>query len=109
MSNCINDFVCSKELEKATWIVLEKIHGANLSFHTDGEYVQIGRRRDFLAEGENFFNHLTASFMSNYPEKMKSVYRMVETFIGKRVKQVSIYGEIFGGRVKKFLRSYLPN
>ncbi|XP_002164527.3 RNA-editing ligase 2, mitochondrial [Hydra vulgaris] len=97
MADSINKFIGSSELEKTSWIVLEKIHGANFSFHTDGEWVQIGRRRDFLMEGENFFNHITASFMNDYPEKMKTIYRMVETSTGKQIKQVSIYGELFGG------------
>jgi len=86
-------------MEKAQWVVTEKIHGANFSFHVDGDEVKVARRRAFLVKNENFFAHLDAKFMKDLPEKMKTVYQHVlKQYPDKEITQVTVWGEIFGGK-----------
>ncbi len=40
--------------EKETYVVQEKVHGANFSFFTDGKEVKIAKRTDFIEENEMF-------------------------------------------------------
>ena len=98
MANDLSKFVDVNEFQKTKWVVTEKIHGANFSFHTDGEVVRVARRRDFLEENENFFNCHTATFMETYPDKVRKIHGLViERFSEKEIDQVSVYGELFGG------------
>ena len=97
----------NKQMEKATWVVTEKVHGANFSFHVDEDTVKVARRRAFLHENENFFCYRDSEFMKTYPDKMKDVYKsVVEKFPEKNIKQVSIWGELFGGKRLTFLRFF---
>ena len=98
MANDLSKFVDVNEFQKTKWVVTEKIHGANFSFHTDGEVVRVAHRRDFLDENENFFNCHTAIFMETYPDKVRKIHGLViERFSEKEIDQVSVYGELFGG------------
>lgn len=45
-----------RTLDRAQWLVTEKIHGANICFIYDGEVLQIAKRKSVLAQGEAFFN-----------------------------------------------------
>jgi len=99
MSQDMSKFVLDREFNKIQWMVTEKIHGANFSFHTDGETVRVARRRDFLQSRENFYNYLTASFYEFTPDKIKNVFRNLEKlFPDEELIQVSVYGELFGGK-----------
>ena len=88
-----------KSLDKEEWVVLEKVHGANFSCHTNGEECKFARRRDFLKENEGFYNYKKADFMKAFGEKAKHIFKRVqELLVGKEVAQVIIYGEVFGGK-----------
>uniref|UniRef100_A0A7M5UZH0 RNA ligase (ATP) n=1 Tax=Clytia hemisphaerica TaxID=252671 RepID=A0A7M5UZH0_9CNID len=98
MQNSFSRLIVTKEMEKAEWTVTEKIHGANFSFHINKDEVKVARRRDFLNENENFFNHLDAEFMRTYPEKMRQVFEdVVKRYTDKQIKHITVWGEIFGG------------
>ena len=98
MNNSMSKFQMNIEPKKTKWVVTEKIHGANFSFHTDGETVEVARRRGLLKKDENFFNYLDAEFMKTYPNIMKEVFPAVcDVMQRKDIIQVSIYGELFGG------------
>lgn len=38
------------------WVAMEKIHGSNFSFITDGHTIACSRRNSLLAEHETFYN-----------------------------------------------------
>lgn len=98
MENSLSKLTVTKEMEKTKWIVTEKIHGANFSFHINENGVKAARRRAFLTENENFFNHLDAEFMKTCPDKMKELFSaIVKKYPEKNITQVSVWGEIFGG------------
>ena len=87
-----------KRLEKEEWIVLEKVHGANFSCHTDGKGCKFARRRDFLKENEGFYSYKGADFMKGFCDKALHIYKRVQELnCDKEIAQVVIYGEIFGG------------
>ena len=85
-------------LSKEDWIVLEKVHGANFSCHTNGEECKFGRRRDFLKDNEGFYNYKKTDFMKGFCDKALHIFKRVqEMIVDKEVSQVTIFGEIFGG------------
>ena len=99
MSDSIGKFIWSKDFENTDWVVTEKIHGANFSFHTDGKEVKIARRRAFLENNESFFNYQNAEFMTTYPERVKGVFEMVQNLKeGINIGQVTVFCELFGGK-----------
>ena len=107
MKNSFSKLTVTKEMEKAEWGVFEKIHGANFSFHVDGQnkeeeteklIVKVARRRAFLEETENFFNHLDAKFMKSYPDRIRQLYKdLVKRKPDKDIHSLRVWGEIFGG------------
>ncbi|XP_057316467.1 uncharacterized protein LOC130657490 isoform X3 [Hydractinia symbiolongicarpus] len=100
MNKDITKFEDTSHFSKVSWMVTEKIHGANFSFHTDGKTVRTARRRGLLDNGVNFFNCLTADFMKKQPEKMNDAFRAVcSLHPEKEIVQVSVYGELFGAYV----------
>lgn len=75
------------------YIVQEKVHGANLSFITDGQNILSAKRTDLILESEQFFN--SKFVQDNYKDKIFALH----TGITKQfdIKTVTIFGEIFGG------------
>jgi len=100
MATSLSQLNISKKTEKSSdWIVLEKVHGANFSFHITDDHVNVARRRAVLTDNENFFSHQEADFMKTYPSLMKELYAdVVNMFPDLNVCQVSVWGELFGGR-----------
>ena len=87
-----------RRLDKEEWIVLEKVHGANFSCHTDGKECKFARRRDFLKEIEGFYSYKEADFMKGFDDKAVHIYKRVQELnCGQEIAQVVIYGEICGG------------
>lgn len=99
MSGTLSRFDNCALFQKEDWIVLEKVHGANFSFHVNDEgTVKPARRRAILKENENFFAYREAEFITTAPEKMKKIFaEVVKRFPNKNISQVSIWGELFGG------------
>ena len=79
------------------FIVQEKVHGANLSFFTDGKEIKMAKRTAFIEQDEKFYNahDILERYRKNVIhifEKVKAVYPDMETVV--------IYGELFGGGYK---------
>ncbi|KQM50380.1 RNA ligase, Rnl2 family [Chryseobacterium sp. Leaf201] len=79
------------------FIVQEKVHGANLSFFTDGKEIKMAKRTAFIEKDEKFYNahDILERYRKNVIhifEKVKAVYPDMETVV--------IYGELFGGGYK---------
>lgn len=85
-----------EQLPKATFVVQEKIHGANFALYTDGETVRYAKRGGLLNTEEGFFNYRELSRYA-LEEKIKKVFEYMKSEFGDEIEQVSIHGEIFGG------------
>lgn len=82
---------------KETFVVQEKIHGANLSFHTDGKIIKIAKRTDFIQNDETFFN--AHQILEKYRENVLSLFKELK-LKKSTINKVSIFGEVFGGGYK---------
>lgn len=104
MTNDLSKFVDDTKFEETNWVVTEKIHGANFSFHTDGKLVHVARRRGFIRDDERFFDYRTGKFMKTHPDKVRKIYALVTKKLKKKaIEQVSVYGELFGGNYGVFV------
>jgi Rnl2 family RNA ligase len=75
------------------YVVQEKIHGANLSFMTDGQSIISAKRTGIILEGEQFFN--SKLVQENYTNKIFNLFKEVsESF---KAQSITIFGELFGG------------
>ncbi len=87
------------------WVALEKVHGANLSFtaqRTDqaAVCVKVARRNAYLNEGENFFAiYQQKGFVEGEIEKVKRLFDEVCAAVEGPVLAVTVYGELFGGKL----------
>lgn len=75
------------------YLVQEKVHGANLSFITDGQQILLAKRTELIVDNEDFYN---AGFvLEKYKDKILALYIDLENQF--HANTVTIFGEIFGG------------
>ena len=85
------------------WIALEKIHGANFSFHVsqscdDELEVKVAKRTSYLKEGEKFYQiQKQIGLIEGEKEKAKQLYIAVNESVAPGVQVVTVFGELFGG------------
>ncbi len=86
-----------RALDRAIWVVTEKIHGANFSFITDGQSVRCAKRKALLEPGESFFAH--ERLLKRLKDRIIDCHHEVIAREPEAscVHFVQIYGEIFGG------------
>lgn len=90
------------------WVVTEKIHGANFSFHLCESSVALegvglvpvvdikcARRTDMLAEGEKFYNYRPV--LDKYRAGLESLFTALQA--QANITTLAVYGELFGGNV----------
>lgn len=75
------------------YIVQEKVHGANISFITDGQNIFSAKRTEPILDSENFYN--SKLVLSNYKDKIFNLYQTALKDFS--TKTVTIFGELFGG------------
>eukprot|EP01130_Rhizamoeba_saxonica_P005486 TRINITY_DN2191_c0_g1_i1.p1 TRINITY_DN2191_c0_g1~~TRINITY_DN2191_c0_g1_i1.p1 ORF type:complete len:304 (+),score=53.11 TRINITY_DN2191_c0_g1_i1:33-914(+) len=81
-------------IQKTSWVVTEKIHGANFVFSTDGNTIRCGKRRSYLNENESFFGH--ESVLSEISPAILHAFQLLsQQYINLTV--VYVYGELCGG------------
>lgn len=80
---------CLGASDAATWVALEKIHGAQLVIGVDAAGVRFGKRKEWLRDEDPFFGWqlLRAS--------LRDAARAVLAAVG--AERVVLYGELFGG------------
>lgn len=79
--------------DELEYIVQEKVHGANLSFITDGQTIMSAKRTELILDTEPFFNSqlVQEKYSGNIISMFKAVSKRFDT------KTVTIFGELFGG------------
>jgi Rnl2 family RNA ligase len=80
--------------DKETYVVQEKVHGANFSFFTDGKVVKIAKRTDFVQENETFYN--AQKVAEKYHDKVLQLFEKVKEQFAD-IETLVVYGELFGG------------
>ena len=81
-------------LEKTSWVVTEKIHGANFCFISDGQSIVCANRKAILADNEDFFHYQVLL------ERRRTTIERVFFLTRARyphLERVFVYGELFGG------------
>jgi len=77
------------------YIVQEKVHGSNLSFWTtDGIEFKGAKRTGYLTQDEKFYNF--SQVLEEIKPNLQKLWKDLKTEF-KDLKQMTIYGEIFGG------------
>ncbi|XWV26621.1 ligase 2 [Tupanvirus soda lake] len=101
-----------KQLEKygytnniMEWVAMEKIHGANFSFITDGSNIVVAKRSSVVPETENFYN--SKSIRDKYQGDIMIVFNKIKNDIPE-VTSVQVFGEIFGGYYPEFPKTMSP-
>jgi Rnl2 family RNA ligase len=87
------------------WICMEKIHGVNLSFLTDGGEVVIGKRVSVIEESENFF--CCKKILNKYSKDILDLYYLIRADIRETVS-IQIFGELFGGYYPNLISMGIP-
>lgn len=83
-----------RAFKKTTWVVTEKIHGANFCIVTDGSEVRFAKRKEFLQPDEDFFGH--QSLQIKLIQQVKEIFKIIQTE-RQATFRVSVYGELFAG------------
>lgn len=83
-----------RRFRKTDWVVTEKIHGANFAILTDGHQVQFAKRKEILEDGEDFFGYFLLK--KQLENQALEVYNKVKNLFPD-TRQVTLYGELFGG------------
>jgi Rnl2 family RNA ligase len=91
-SKVVQEILSDNSLE---FIALEKIHGTNFSFITDGIEVQCCRRSDVLQPDESFFNWQNT--LNKYKSNIIKLFELVKEKLSLDIIQIQLYGELYGG------------
>jgi Rnl2 family RNA ligase len=85
------------------WVAMEKIHGSNFSFITDGNIISCGRRNSLLAEHESFYNYQVVR--EKYRQSILQLHQLLAPHVlddddddnSSGTFVMTVYGELFGG------------
>ncbi len=84
--------------DSGQWVVMEKIHGAQLSFYYNGSELKASSRTMFLTDDIDFFNY--QKVMADNRDKIEKLYSLIQSEYREKKKEISqmiVYGELFGG------------
>jgi len=73
-----------------TWVVTEKIHGANLSFWYDSKKFRMAKRTGWIADDENFYG-----IQGSKEYLISCVKQLYSRF--KNIDYIAVFGELYGG------------
>jgi Rnl2 family RNA ligase len=88
------DEAAYRHLEKVSWVVTEKIHGANFCFVLDGQTIRCASRKHLLERDEDFFHYQVV--LARLQETLWRMFRLVQSSY-PQMSRASVYGELFGG------------
>lgn len=86
--------VKAHNLDQGEFVVQEKVHGANLTFITDGIEIKCAKRTGLLKPDEKFFNY--QKIRDRYQEKILKTFEEVKK-LEPNIDLLYIFGELFGG------------
>lgn len=90
------DAIVMNGLDGGEWVAQEKVHGANFSFHYDGEEHKQAKRSSFC--DENFFN---CGSILKYRSSIEFIYKVLQDYnLIEKGQTLVVFGEIFGGNYK---------
>lgn len=75
------------------FIVQEKVHGANISFITNGQTIIAAKRTELIPDNEQFFN--SNLVQEKYTDKIINLFKAVSEKYN--TKTLTVFGELFGG------------
>jgi Rnl2 family RNA ligase len=81
--------------DSLTYVVQEKVHGANCCFVTNGKEVDFAKRTGLMEPGEKFYNY--EELLARYKERVTLLYRLIKEG-HPDTESILIYGEMFGGK-----------
>ena len=86
-------------LKNATWVVTEKVHGANFSFFNRHGNLRVAKRRGILNTNDNFFSfqQLVSRMRSQMMALFGSLQAELHPTVAPEYKTFIVYGELFGG------------
>lgn len=87
------DLIVEQGYAGLEYVVQEKVHGANLSFITDGQDILSAKRTELIADDEEFFN--SKLVLEKYRSKVMALHKQLSQQFD--IKTISIFGELFGG------------
>lgn len=84
------------ELKNETYILQEKIHGANISiwFSPNKDY-KVAKRNSFLNKDDKFYD------IWNVLKQYKYELNIIQEFVNLKNYSLRLYGELFGGKIQK--------
>lgn len=86
-------------LSNSEYVVMEKIHGANFAFYSNGEEVQCAKRTSILEPDESFFGW--QGIHEKYAEKLNAFVACALSYIEYEKTYFIFCGELYGGNVQK--------
>ncbi len=90
--NKIQEILSDKSVE---FVALEKIHGTNFSFITDGNNVSCCRRSNIINPDENFY--CWEIILEKYKPNIIELFNLVKQNLNLNICQIQLYGELYGG------------
>ncbi len=75
------------------YVVQEKVHGANLSFITNGKEVISAKRTELIADDENFYN--SKPVLEKYKNKVTDLFQYLTKEFD--LHTLTVFGELIGG------------
>lgn len=93
----VNKYSKISDLKDATWVSLEKVHGANYSITIYNNTIEYGKRTSYLGNDKSFYNH--GEIDNKYKNNFLQIYNIIknELNLNNNTLIVRLYGEIFGG------------
>lgn len=85
------DHIIDEGKTDGTWLVTEKIHGANFSFWANKKEVKMAKRSCLLPDDNNFYG------AQKIWKKLASRIMNIYLYYHPRPKEIAVMGEIFGG------------
>lgn len=84
-----------RQFAKVSWVVTEKIHGANFCILLDAHGFSYAKRKEIISAGEDFFQY--QMLVPMLEEKCLILQALVAMLTLSKPDTLLVYGELFGG------------
>ena len=83
------------QFPKEKWVVMEKIHGSNFGFWTDGKEVKCQKKSMFIPEDDNFYHYKRV--LERYRTNILDYFQNCKDHVNGTIEELTVYGELCGG------------